>query len=114
MNDDKPLLSFEQNEIRVWGTPYGGKDNLQNNISAPEKAIVVIRQAPENSIRRLTAHEALPLLLNQTHRPAAPAKMIHVLELVQKLCALPVYELGCTVSQEAVTLCHDTIFGEEN
>ena len=113
INDDKPLISFQKGEIRVWGTPYGGKDNLQSNTSAPVEAIVVLRQAPENSIRRLNPHEALPLLLNQTYRTAEPVSALHTLDLVQKLVQLPVYELRCTISREAVMLCHDTIFGKE-
>ena len=114
VNDDKPLLTFEESGIRVWGTPYGGKDNLQTNTSAAVKAVVVLKQAPENKIRRLSAHEALPCLLCQTYHPRNPADMVHTLDLVQKLCSLPVYELGCTISQEAVTLCHDTVFGKES
>lgn len=115
VNDDKPLLSFEKSEIRVWGTPYGGKDNLQTNTSAPVRAIVVLKQAPRNGIRRLSPHEAFPLLLNQTYRPRQPEGTIQALNLAHDLPGrLPVYELQCTISQEAVTLCHDTVFGKES
>lgn len=112
VNDDKPVLSFGKDEVRVWGTPYGGKDNLQTNTSAPVKGIVILEQAPENSIRRLSPKEALPMLLNQTYHPRDKKKMAHTLDLVLRLIQLPVYELKCTISQEAVTLSHDAVFGK--
>lgn len=110
VNDDKPLLSFDKDRVTVWGTPYGGKDDLQTNTSARVKALVVLRQAPENRIRPLSPAEALPLLLNQAYHPTAPEDVIRTLELVQRLRQLPVYELGCTISQQAVNLCYETVF----
>lgn len=110
VNDDKPLVAFSDREIRVYGTPYGGKDNLQTNTSAPVIGIVALRQAEKNTIRRLTPREALPKLLNQTYRPEEPADLLHTLDLVRKMSDLPVWELGCTISQEAVDLSCGAIF----
>lgn len=113
INDDKPLLSFEKDHITVWGTPYGGKDNLQTNTKAMVQAIVVLKQAKENRIRKMTPHEAFPYLIRQTYRSRNTADMIHTLDLVQELSLLPVYELSCTISMEAVELCYDTVFRKE-
>lgn len=104
INDDKPLLHISADEITVYGTPFAGKEGLQENTFAPVKGIVILHQAKENSIRRLSSKEAYPLLLNQTYRTRDPAGLLKTLALVQRLAELPVYSLGCTISQEAVEL----------
>ena len=111
INDDKPLVSIPLDSsgvkmagdvIRVYGTPYAGKDGLQTNISAPVEAIVILHQAMENSIERLDGRSAYPILLNQTYRRNDPAGMMKTMELVGQLANLPVYSLGCNISEEAV------------
>ena len=106
INDDKPLLEVRDSGITVYGTPFAGKENLQTNTSAPVAGIVILHQAPENSIRRMTPREAYPMLLNQTYRRKDPEGMIRTLDLVQKVSELPIYSLGCTISQEAVELAY--------
>ena len=118
INDDKPLVSIPVEStdedicgdaIRVYGTPYAGKDGLQTNMSAPVAAIVILHQAKENTIERMDAKCAYPTLLNQTYRRNDPEGMIKTLELVGQLAKLPVYSLGCTISKEAVLLAYHTI-----
>lgn len=109
INDDKPLLKLTPEEIRVYGTPYGGKDHLQTNTSAPVAGIVLLHQAPENRIRRVSGKEAYPMLLNQTYRRRDPAGMLRTLDLVTRLAETPLWSLGCTISQEAVTLVAEAL-----
>ena len=70
VNDDKPLISFSNNTFRVYGTPYGGKDNLQTNTSAEIKAVVEIQKGKENIIKRADRKKALRILLKQVCIPA--------------------------------------------
>lgn len=110
INDDKPLLHISPNrEVTVYGTPYAGKEGLQTNTSAPVEAIVILHQAKENSIKELDGKEAYPMLLNQTYRKKDPAGMIKTMELVGQLAELPVYSLGCTISEEAVRMAYQKI-----
>jgi hypothetical protein len=109
INDDKPLLTVSNNEIIVYGTPYAGKDGLQTNKSAPVAAIVILHQAKENSIKRLDQSASYPMLLNQTYRRNDAPGMIKTMELVGQLAKLPVYSLGCTISEEAVMTAYNTL-----
>lgn len=111
VNDDKPLISFEKSEVIVHGTPYGGKKNLHTNISVPIGGIVVLHQAQENLIRPMSAREAFPKLLNQTYRRKEPDAIIKTMDLIKRLSEMPVYSLGCTISQDAVTLAHKALTG---
>lgn len=114
INDDKPLLRFlPDGSVRAYGTPYGGKENIQANTSAPVAGFVVLHQAPENTIRRLTAREAYPFLLNQTYQNwKDTAALARTMDLVYKLAQYPTYELNCTISQQAVTLSYEALTGE--
>lgn len=112
INDDKPLLSVTPRGIYAYGTPYGGKENLAVNEKAPLEGILVLHQAPENEIRPLSYLEAFPQLMNQAYRPRDPQGMIQTMDLVDKLSRLPVFSLGCTISQEAVTLAYNALTAE--
>lgn len=107
INDDKPALRTIDDKFYVFGTPFSGKYNLSANIKVPLKAICFIEHAPTNSIRKMSAVEALMQIFNQTLRPVDPKKMEQLIAIVDKLLKdIPVYKLGCTVSLDAV----DTAF----
>lgn len=111
INDDKPLLLVKEEGVTVYGTPYAGKESLQTNTKAPVAGIVILHQAKENSIRQVSAQQAYPMLLNQTYRTNDPVGMVQTLELVGRLSQLPIFELGCTISQEAVELACQALTG---
>lgn len=115
INDDKPALRFEDDVPYVFGTPWSGKTELNHNISAPLKAIVVIEQAPKNALRPLTVSETMYHLSGQTIRPYYDTENgIRALDMVARLAeTIPCYLLQCTISEEAVSLVHHTLFGEE-
>ena len=112
INDDKPLLKVAPHEVRVYGTPYAGKEKLHTNTSAPVAAIVLLRQGQENHIQRISMQQAYPVLFQQSYRRAGGEGLPHTLDLVGKLAALPMYTLDCTISQEAVELVYERLKGD--
>lgn len=106
INDDKPLLKVSEDKVTVYGTPYGGKEGLHTNTEALVAAIVILYQAEENAIQRISFGEAYPALLNQTYRRKDAAGMVQTMDLVDTLAKLPVYRLGCTISKEAVEVVY--------
>lgn len=111
VNDDKPLLGVRGEKIIVYGSPYSGKEQLQTNTAAPVDGIVVLYQNPENIIRPLDAREAFPHLLIQSHRPRNAEGMHHILDILNRMTGLPVYSLGCTISDEAVRMAYQALTG---
>ena len=114
INDDKPLLRREADgSWRVFGTPYGGKDNLQQNISQTVRGIVLLERGTENRITPVPAREAFPRLFAQTYHDAqAPAGMLRTMDLVGSLAELPVFRLECTISEQAVEVAYNALKGE--
>lgn len=110
INDDKPLLKIESDKVTVYGTPWNGKHGLGNNIAVPLQGICVLRQGKENVIRRMEKKEAYPVLLNQIYRPYENrGKMMKLLSLMNYLLEIPVFQMDCTISYEAVKLAYETI-----
>lgn len=111
INDDKPALRLYNGTFYVYGTPWSGKSHLHANIKMPLQAIVFLKQAKENKIRRLTNKEAVQMLVYQSLRPDRDTeKMEKLLSLLDRLLArTPVYQLDCTVSHEAVKIAYNEI-----
>lgn len=113
LNDDKPLLRFlPDGRVLAYGTPYAGKEHLHTNAQAEVKGIVVLHQDTCNTIRPLAPREAFPIFYQQALRGLRQPDLLRAsLDLIYRLARLPTYALGCTISQEAVTLAHQTLTG---
>ncbi len=105
INDDCPAITFDKEFPYVNGTPWSGKTNINFNISAPLRAVVLLQQEPENKIQRISVDEAVFRLLHEVTRPAYKDLMNKTLANIEKIVtSTPVYLLGCTIDKEAVDL----------
>ena len=80
---------------------------------APLAAVVVLEQAPENSIRRLTGAELMARLYNNLRYPlwdeaATAASLASFDALVRDV---PVFLLSCRPDEGAVLVTRDAVFG---
>ena len=102
INDDKPILKIENGTVMAYGTPWAGKEGLQNPISAPVKGICILTRGDVNRIERITSSAALPKLLLQTHRPQDNNYMKQLLPTLIEIANLvPLWRLECYISEEA-------------
>lgn len=115
VNDDKPVIRMLEGEFWVYGTPWAGKHSIHMNAKAEVKGVVFLRQAKENSIREVPKKEAFHLIFAQTFfQKSDPMQRIQMLELLDKFIRkIPIYELSCNISEEAVRLVYDTIWREK-
>ena len=106
VNDDKPLIRVHADgSATVYGTPWDGKHRLSSNIAVPVRAICILERSPENHIREITKAEALPMLIQQTYRPADPAALAKTLTLLDWL-NVKLYRLGCNMDISAAELSY--------
>ena len=105
INDDKPFLIFEQDQVFVCGTPWMGKHRLGENIIKPLAGIFFLRRGEENSIQLMKPDKALPLMLSQIHRPVDMECMMYTLEMLDKLLLnIPLYNFACNMDISAAEL----------
>ena len=108
VNDDKPLIRVDKTGVTVFGTPWNGKHGLGENISIPLKAICVLRRDAENHIEKTDRRSVYPMLLQQIYRPQAPADMMKMLALADRLASLvPFYQLGCNMNIESAKVAYE-------
>lgn len=113
INGDKPLISINPDEIRVWGTPWAGKEQWSTNTSAEVAGICYIHRGEKNEIKTVPANEALTWLYAQTYRPTSAEGMQQTLQLLMQFAArVPAWKLKCNMSLEAADVSYAAMRGE--
>ena len=110
-NDDKPALRRRMDgRWYAYGTPWCGKDGINLNQKWPLGGICFLEQAQENRIRRLSAAEALPLILAQTLYQLWAYEMELLLASLDKLLReIPVFLLENRPEEAAARLSYETM-----
>lgn len=113
-NGDRTIIRKIDNVYHGFGSPYAGSSGIYRNETAPIKAIIVLTQAPENRIERLTGKQAFTPLYKETLMNTwNPEYMNKMTDLLMDVAAkIPIYHLACRPDREAVELVKKTLFQE--
>jgi hypothetical protein len=89
INDDKPLLYLNNNEVFVHGSPFSGLNKLNSNTYNKVNTIIFIEQSTDNQIIELNKIEKTKLLyfhLNRVIKEESVDKVIHLIEnMIEKV-----------------------------
>ena len=90
----------------AWGTPWHGSSPYCLNASVPVKALVVLKQAPQNALRELTGFEKVREVSGSVFYPTWLEDGMELCTdtLNHLLSDLPVYRLDNRADEEAVRL----------
>lgn len=112
INGDIVFVQETENAFLGWGTPWHGSSPYCENTNVPVEALIVLKQAPENTIRELTGFEKVSEVSNSVFYPRWLENGMELcLETLDHLLSkLPVYELRCRPDEDAVRLTEETIF----
>lgn len=104
INGDKAGVSVEENGVFAHGLPFCGTSGICKNKTLPLKAIVLLSQAPENKINRVTGISAIQSLMGNIYLDfVAPGETQQCVDaLIDLLSKVPVYHLQCTPDESAV------------
>lgn len=110
-NDDKPALRLLDGRWYAYGTPWCGKDGINQNRKVPLGGICFLKRGRENRICALTAAEAVPLIYGQTmYRLRKPENALRLMSAVDALVRrTPVFALECRPDPEAAALSSRTM-----
>lgn len=110
INDDKPAVRFFDGVPYICGTPFSGKHDINTNAKVPLCGISILSQSPENSIKKVSAAQAMKVLMDQTLRPETAKEMSALFDMLDKLLTqVPVYHFSCNISKEAVECSYNTM-----
>jgi len=112
INGDRPGLRLIDGKWYAFGMPWDGKDGLHHQRGVPVKAFVVLEQAKENTIRRISPLEAKIALFHQAIIPAWDNRALNgIMPLLARLSGdVPFYHLSCQADKAAVELTYQTLF----
>lgn len=110
LNDDKPVLRMEGNNVLAYGVPWCGSDGISINACAPVAGICFLKQGHEDRIYRMKGAEAVHAVLNQTVRERDAKSMGCLLDTIEKLIdRVPIYGMECLPRMEAARLSWETL-----
>ena len=76
----------------------------------PLKAICILERGEENHIESISPREALPMILQQTHRPRDPRGLGKYLELVDGLTnSVAFYRFRCNMDPQAAVVSYEAM-----
>ncbi len=111
LNDDSPVVAFENDEVRVYGSPWSGKTPCYRQESYPLGGCVRLSQAPFNRITRLSILKSYAALHPSCPPQFAKDRLYDSIgvTLGEILKRIPVWHLECLPDADAARLSHDTI-----
>lgn len=112
INGDKPILRLLDGRFVAYGTPWCGKEGWNTNRGAELAALCFLERSPDNFIRRMEPSDAVDRVFHQLLRPSDAEEMEITLRLTDRLLReVPIYRLGCNISEEAARLSYETLTG---
>ena len=113
VNGDKPIIRIKDGKIIAYGTPWSGKEKWQTNTSAELYNIAFINRSEKNFVKKITAGEALPPLMQQLLIPDDKNKMLAFLDIVNILLSnCNLYNIYCNISEDAAKVACAALYSE--
>jgi hypothetical protein len=113
MNDDNPVIRFEDGRLMAYGSPWSGKTLCYRRVVAPVRALVRLEQAPENRIGRLESLDAYASVIAASSTIRwNPVVMDRLIPTVERVAMnVPCFRLACRPDAEAVEVCRKGVEG---
>lgn len=105
INGDRVILKMTEEGCFGYGSPYAGSSGIYRNESVLLQAVVVLEQAQENVLQRLTAKEALTRLYPEVSGLRFDKQAVEQITdcLLAMLRHVPVYLFRCVPEESAVS-----------
>ena len=112
MNDDNPIIRWEDGRFLVYGSPWSGKTLCYRNVVAPVNALVRLEQFPENRIERLQPLQAYASVIAavSTIRWNHDIMSLLIPTIERVAMNVPCFQLRCRPDEEAVQVCKEAIY----
>ena len=103
VNDDTPFIRNNEKTSYVYGCPWSGKTDLNEQMKVPVFAVVSVKQGNENKVKELSTTEAFFRIFNETKKPIESSMLDTAMDnVITFLSNVKVYELTCRPDKEAV------------
>ncbi len=102
LNDDKPAIRLIDGKVYACGTPWSGKYDYSTPKIVELAGICFLERSETNWIKKADTSKAVYNIFSQTIRNLNAEKMDKLFDVLEQIFAkVPLYELGCDISEEA-------------
>ena len=114
INDDKPLLEVNNNNLMLYSSPWNGKERRGNNTKAPLKAIIFLNRG-NNTYKQLNNSEEVYFkLLSQIYLPRDKDKREKALKIIDILLkSVNFYEINVNKEIDSASMTYERIIKNE-
>lgn len=110
LNDDKPAIRFIDGKVYACGTPWSGKYDYSTPKVVELAGICFLERSEDNWIKKAETGKAVFNIFSQTVRKLDSVKMDILFNTIEKLFEnVPLYEMGCNISDEAVDVAYNAM-----
>lgn len=114
INGDKPLIHIAD-DCTVYGTPWAGKEGMNQNLGVMLCGIVFLNRGEDNKIEQVSMSKVLPSLIQQSYRPKDRVGLEKSLALLSRLGRkIPMYQLYCNMNNEAAFTAYNVLSGADH
>jgi len=107
---DKPILERRGERVYVHPSPWPGKERFPGGPGGALAGIVLLEQAQENTVSRLTAREAVfPLFREFLYVPEMEEEAREVGRMAEAMLRLPVWKLRNRGDEASARLLYETV-----
>lgn len=110
LNDDKPAIRLIGDTVYACGTPWSGKYDYSSPKIVPLAGICFLERSENNWIKKADTGKAVFNIFSQTVRRLDAQRMNNLFDVLEQIFdKVPLYELGCNISQEAVLISYNAM-----
>lgn len=114
LNGDRAVIRRTDAGFTAAGSFWSGTSGIYVPHQAPIAGIILLEQAPENTIVPVGMDAFKALLCETTVNTWDPAFMAKITDLIcDVMSQIPIYRLRCRPDQAAAELAYHTLFGKE-
>lgn len=111
INGDKPVIRLIDGSFFAFGTPWCGKERLNNNTYAKLEFLVQVVKSDKNAVQELSSYDALPVVLKQVHLWDDEISLSKIMDMIDKLLeSVKVLRLYCKNEPISAHVAFEKIF----
>jgi len=108
INGNNPILRITGDTVYVYGTPWCGREGINQNKCIPLNVICILTRDKTNHIEEISISDGYAQISNQCYRPANLNYLSNTISNLNRILKnVKLYSLGCNVEPSAAVVAYE-------